>query len=768
MRRGAAFCVGALLVAAPALAQQPQPPTSKDSKEPPQQPAAAPQGKTAAPPTQRAPGKGSEGPPLAFSADEVQYDEDLGLVVARGHVELSQNDQILLADTVTYNQRTDTITASGHVSLLQPSGDILFADYVELHDDMRDAFLQNLRMLLSDRSRLAGNTGRRVGGNRIEIRRGVYTACEPCRRDPTRAPIWQIKAERMIDDKELQLVEYYNAEMDIAGVPVLWTPYFSSPDPSVKRRSGFLAPSFGNSVSNGSYLSLPYYWVIGKDKDATVTPLFTTAGGTFVGTQYRQRLSNGKLVLEDSVTVGSKAFTNIDTEPVNSVRWHVSTTDEIDLNQNWRLGANIFRASDPTYTLRYHIPSSVDFLTSHLFAEDFGPRSYLNVSSWAFQSLETGVRDKTQPIVAPVADYQWVSEPNSLGARLSLEGNAMDLLRQQGTSTRRLSTGGDWRLPIDGAIGDRYDVRLALRADGYQSDGLPAANAATQSATTGRVFPQLALTWRYPWVRRSDTYSQIVEPVAMVAASPYGSNPGKIPNEDSQGFEFDETSLFLPNRFPGFDRVDSGQRVDYGLKTGIYGDGGGSTRLLVGQSYALQTNNSFLPGSGLEHHLSDVVGRVTFTPIPPFDLTYRFRLDHADLALRRQEISGSVGPSNLRVTLSYIQIDAIPDVPQLQKRKQLAAIVNAGLTRYWSLQLLGTRDFSATPATAVGQTVGTTEALNTGVTLTYRDECVAFVTSVTQSGIRNGDVVPGTSVIFTIVLKNLGDIGAKVASLSGF
>ena len=105
------------------------------------------------------------------------------------------------------------------------------------------------------------------------------------------------------------------------------------------------------------------------------------------------------------------------------------------------------------------------------------------------------------------------------------------------------------------------------------------------------------------------------------------------------GFEFDETSLFLRNRFPGFDRVDSGQRVDYGVRTGIYGDGGGSTRFLVGQSYTLQTNDNYQPGSGLNTHVSDVVGRLTITPAPLVDITYRFRLDHADLALRRQEVA---------------------------------------------------------------------------------------------------------------------------------
>ncbi len=120
--------------------------------------------------------------PVLVSADELQYDQDLGLTIAKGHVELDQSDQILLADTVTYNQRTDTVTASGHVSLLQPTGDIVFADYIELHDDMRDGFIKDIRLLLSDRSRLAGNTARRVAGTRTEIRRARLFAVRAVRR----------------------------------------------------------------------------------------------------------------------------------------------------------------------------------------------------------------------------------------------------------------------------------------------------------------------------------------------------------------------------------------------------------------------------------------------------------------------------------------------------------------------------------------------------------------------------------------------------------
>ena len=47
----------------------------------------------------------------------------------------------------------------------------------------------------------------------------------------------------------------------------------------------------------------------------------------------------------------------------------------------------------------------------------------------------------------------------------------------------------------------------------------------------------------------------------------------------------------------------------------------------------------------------------------------------------------------------------------------------------------------------------------------YQDECMAFIGSVTQSGIRNGDVKPGVSVMFNVVFKNLGEVGGTLLSV---
>src|SRR5947199_482366 len=132
--------------------------------------------------------KSDKNAPIVFQADEVEYDDKLALTVAKGHVEISQSGQVLLADTVTYNQKTDTVTASGHISLLLPTGEVVFADFMELRDSMNNAFAQNVRMLLADRSRLAANTARRLNGNVLEIRRGIYSPCDLCKNDPTAPP----------------------------------------------------------------------------------------------------------------------------------------------------------------------------------------------------------------------------------------------------------------------------------------------------------------------------------------------------------------------------------------------------------------------------------------------------------------------------------------------------------------------------------------------------------------------------------------------------
>src|SRR5437762_6319066 len=736
--------------------------------------------------------------PVVFQADEVQYDEQLGLTVARGHVEISQGGEILLADTVSYNQRTDTVTASGHVSLLSPTGEIAFADFMELRDSMSNAFAQNVRMLLADRSRLAANTARRVNGNRFELRRGVYSPCDLCRDNPSAPPAWQLKAREISDDKEYKLIEFRDVVMEIDGWPIFYAPYLSQPEPGVKRASGFLMPSFGNSNTNGFHFALPYYWAISPDKDLTVSPRYYGRAGPLLAAEYRQRFGNGTLD-----ALGSLNHSNVGTGGQTSTghewRGHVDASGIWDLDDTYRTGFQLQRVSDQTYLLRFGFGVPLlNAMISRAYLEGFEPRASTDVNAYLFQPLLPGLGDSTQPIVLPVANRNWQSPPDPFGGRWNLNANILDIVREVGTQTRRLSLGTEWNRSFADPLGGQYNFSASVRGDGYSIgslsavsnpelpsaffpvNGQPALAATPTSFVTGRAFPQVGLVWSYPLIHRGETTTELIEPIVGGFAAPSSGNRRNIPDEDSLSFELTDTDLFRRDRLAGYDILDTGQRVDYGTKLGLYEKEGGSYRLLIGQSYRAQPNPFLPPGSGAEKRLSDVVGRMVLSPNSYVDLIYRFRFDANPLANRNQQLGLSVGPQSLRVSGNFVYLPAqlqsdlvtIPTSGQnvvYGKREQLSFSVTAKLTRYWSMQASET--ISLTNSTALVNNVPSPQAssasLYGSLSAIYQDECMAFIGAVTQSGIRSGDVTPGYSVLFSVVFKNLGEIGGTVATLSG-
>ena len=211
---------------------------------------------------------GDQEQPVLLKADLVRQNRELGTITATGNVEFSQGGRTLLADTVTYNQRTETITASGNISLLEPSGEVFFAEFVELSDDLKDGVAEGIRVLLPDRSRIAAVGGRLVAGIRTTMRKAVYSPCELCKEHPDHPPTWQIKAFEVVHDRANQEIEYKDAWLEFYGVPVLYTPYFFHPDPTIKRKTGLLTPSFGLSSELGTMVRVPIYVAISPTMDA--------------------------------------------------------------------------------------------------------------------------------------------------------------------------------------------------------------------------------------------------------------------------------------------------------------------------------------------------------------------------------------------------------------------------------------------------------------------------------------------------------------------
>lgn len=687
---------------------------------------------------------------VLMKADSLIYDKNFGTVTASGNVEISQGHRLLIADTVFYNEGQDIMTASGNVTLMEPSGEVLFADYMELSDEMRAGVLRNIRLLLDEDTRIVANSARRSGGNRTEMSKAVFSPCKLCALHPEEAPLWQIKAVRVVHEQEARDVAYYDAWLEMFGIPVLYTPYFEHPDPTVKRRNGLLAPTYGSSSRLGIQLTTPYYWNIAPHRDATFKPTFTSDEGVVWGAEYRERTLTGDYYVDASINYGDERDDEGFKTGSSEFRGHVFSNGHFQLDPVWNYGYEFERASDDTYLSFYRI-NSKDTLTTRPYIEGIKSRSYASGNAYFFQGLNIDDDQDKIPMVLPLLNLNHRGEPGAYGEFNSFDANFMTVHRIDGADSRRLSLEAGWHLPYIGHSGSVYRLSATMRGDAYHVNNVETSGSTRSTharGLTGRLRPELIAEWRLPLVRHSGGIQHLVEPIVQGILSPYGGNPGEIPNEDSQDFEFDDTKLFSNNRFTGLDRVESGPRVNYGLRFGIFGTGSGRTQGMIGQSARLKEDDTFNRGSGLEETFSDYVGHVHISPAEIFDLAYRFRLARNNFAARRNEIDFAAGPRAFRVNIGYALLEEQTpesDTTAFANREEIAATAEARITNFWRIRA-GTRH----------DLTGSGGTINWNGAVTYEDECLLFTTSLIKNFTRDRDVQPEASLLFTIQFKHLG------------
>ena len=691
-------------------------------------------------------GRAQEAPqPVVLTADSLRYDQAGGVVSASGHVEISIDQRILLSDEISYNERAGTIVASGNVSILQPSGDVLFADRVELDDRLSEGFLTGFRALLADRSRFAANGARRTAGNRTEMTKVVYSACDLCNHHGDRPPLWQIKAVKVTHDQSKQRVDYKDASLEFFGIPVAYTPFFSHTDPSVNRKSGFLAPTYGSSSQLGLKLQVPYFFNLAPHRDVTFAPLFTSKEGVVLAGEYRQRVNTGRFKLDGSITHVAERDDNNAKTGDKVVRGHLFSTGQFMLNETWRWGFDAARTTDDTYLRRYDF-NNEDTLTSRVFLEGFRNRNYASATAFSFQGLREDDDPGQTPLILPLLEFSHVGEPGHMGQRTSLDANLLLLTRADGVDSQRLSIDMGWRLPHISPRGGITTLSADMRGDLYWVRNLlTSPSSAPEDRVTERIQPQVALDWRWPLTRDAGTSRQVIEPIVTTILAPYSGNPDTIPNEDSVSFEFDDTNLFSPNRFPGLDRIEGGPRVNYGVKLGVYGAGGGYATALIGQVLRAKDDDTFADKTGLENKRSDYVSRVNLVPSPWFDYSHRLRLDRDSFSIRRNEIKLSAGPKFLRANVAYTSLSRELTTDELESREEIAISSRAEITSYWAATAQTRRDLTADGGT-----------LDYGFGLIYQDECLLFTVDYERNFTRDRDLPPSTTVSFRVKLRNIG------------
>lgn len=694
------------------------------------------------------------GIPVNFQAKQLLHDDQKQTVTAIGDVELVQGQKILRADKMVYNLATDTVSAIGNVSLLDETGDIHFAEYVELTTNMKEGFVHELLSLLADGSRFTAAEAKREEGIRTTMTDATYTPCKVCEANPE--PVWQLKADKVVHDEQEKSVRYKNARLEVLGVPLAYSPIFSHADPSVKRKSGFLRPDYGWGSETGSFVEGGYYFGnISPDKDATLKVRPSTLGGTLVQGQWRQRFERGRVEVNASGVSSDRTEEDGRVEE-NRLRGHIFADGRYDIDDQWRAGFGVRRASDKSFLRLYDI-SNENVLRNYAYAERFAGRDYSRIMALNFQDVRLGVRPD-QPDAIPSAEHRMIGSPGSLlGGRWEAGVSSLILHRDlEGQDVQRGSTDIGWEKRHIFSNGLKTLVNASARGDLYavQDNVALPPDSSTEAA---RAHATAGLTAGYPLTRRFSNARVILEPVVgLRATSHVDENDTDIPNEDSVDIQFDANNLFEENRFPGFDRIEDGARVDYGLRTSAHRDDGGYVRTFIGQSRRFDDDNVFPTGSGLEENDSDVVGQVNVGLNTYFTGDYRFQLDSDDLSVKRHELMASGKIDRLSAYTRYIYADVIQGTGFTETREQVLLGGGYKINDNWST--------SGSALTDLGEEPGLRRAKAGAY---YADECFSFAVEGVRNLTSDAAGESETVLMMRIGLKNIGEFSAPEIALSG-
>ncbi len=705
------------------------------------------------------------GDPVDLQADQLVHDESGQIITASGDVVLMQAGRKVSADKITYNLREDKVVAIGNVEFTDANGDKHYAEQADFNNALKDGFVEGLQTFLTDGSSFRAASGLHSNGNKTTMTDAFYTACETCKDNPDKSPLWQIRASEVEHDKENQSISYRNARFEIKGVPVAYTPYFSHPDGSVKRKNGFLTPHAGYKSELGAFIRSSYYHDIAPDKDMTIGFMAMSDEAPLVLAQWRQRWDDASLIIDGSTTY-SKLTDDINGQEIEKkeeFRGNISVDGKWDINDKWRSGLKIDASSDDQYLRQYDFEDE-DVLRNEVYLERFSGRNYADARLIAFQDLRIDENEEDQPFILPEINAGFIGDPNSMpitGGRWSFDTSFLTLLRDDDEQDmNRINAALGWQKRLVSGYGLVSVLDANLQSALYNVNDRTGSNISNNikgNSNETRSFGYISALTSYPLAKEFQASQVVIEPIVSIVAAPNISEDDNIPNEDSLDVQLGINNIFEQNRFPGSDGVEDSSHATYGVKTGVYGNDGSYGEIFIGQSYRFSDDdNPFALGSGLDDQDSDVVGKISAGYDSNYKFDYRFQLDNHNLSSQRHEVDIKVNLGDFDFSTQYLFAKALDNADIDETREQVSNAASYYLNDNWRIYGSARHDLGVDP--------GLRKA---GFGVDYIGQCV----SLSMIGERNltdkssGD--SGTEIMFRIGFKNLGEFETTSLTIGG-
>ena len=619
-------------------------------------------------------------------AARISYDPITHIAVATGMVRMTYGPYVLVASRVEYNQLTGNFKANGSVELREPNGNVLQADVLAITEKFKAGFASHVRALLTNDVTITAEYAQHTSDGITVYENATYTACKNCE-DENGNHLWVIETDQTTHDTNSHNLYHVNPRLKIRGVTVAALPYWQQPDPSVKRRTGFLAPQFKKGDAYGYGVATPYFWALAPNYDLTITPMVNSEQGLAGDVEWRHRVETGSYNVHVYGAYQSSP-------PVGGETWRgaVRSEGKFAIGQNWNWGWDGTAVTDRTFLSDYDYDNR-DIAQNQLYATGVWDQTYVDARALSFNALDAGVNADTLPTALPFVTGEKIINDIALGGDLkfnwniyAIERNQADTTFDHGTSQTRGTAEVEWKTQLIGDIGTVITPFAKLRSDIYVTNNVPDTSVPggfRDSETTTRVLPSVGVDARYPFIANFASGQSIISPVFQIISAADESDANKIGNEDAITLNFDSSSLFLSDRFTGLDRYEAGTRANIGLSYAFIGNGGNYVRASIGESVHLAGENSFGAGSGLEGTQSDLVGAVAVQPWEGLTLSYQARIEEDFSQINRQEATASLTFDSFSADVSYLNFGAEPNYGRSVAEQWVSANARQQISAGW-------------------------------------------------------------------------------------
>jgi len=584
-----------------------------------------------------------------ISADKIIYNKANQLLKSFGNSKFSDNkNRTLTAENFEYNLEKKIITAENKVKFLDNYKNIYYFSKINADDKFNEIIGYNLNSDLNkekfqSNDKFNESIEPRLSGKEVSIKDnitiikdGKFTSCKSTN-EKEGCSFWNLNANLVTHDKENKKITYKNATLDVNNIPILYTPYFSHPDPSVKREAGFLAPSFSSLGSDiGATIKIPYFYPVSQSADFTVSPVYYFKQNPLLLGEYREKFKNGDLTIEGGFTEGYKEITTTQTD---GSRHHFYG----NLNLNFKdkvldqseLNAKFQRVNNPTYLRVNKINSSTDGfkknlvkedetkLTNEIYLNSFGKNESLNFKTAAYQNISTSkVSDQYEYLLPEIvySKYNFLDNKN-----LNFSSNFKSFNANTNQNKTTFINNLDYSTTEDYItnLGIGYKFLTKINNINYYSDYKnPNENLNSQ------INPVVGLDASLPFAKLSNESEQYLIPRILTRYS-----PGKMTNAKSNDTSLSTDNLFSINRMNSEELIEKDLSLNVGLdwmwkeKT-VNKNKPPEAGISIGQVIKFNEDADMPTKSSLQNKSSDLVTKVNYLSPGNFDVTLKNTFDN--------------------------------------------------------------------------------------------------------------------------------------------